>query len=69
LVRVYWVPDFTYGRIGDMTLFVTVCAVITGISVVLAQLSWNFVEKPAIDWARRREKRGPVSPTLSPAAG
>ncbi len=70
LVRVYWVPDFTYGKIGDMTLFVTVCAVITAISVVLAQLSWNFVEKPAIDWARRREKkRGSVSPTLSPAAG
>ena len=40
------------------------------VSLVLADLSYRFFERPIIDWARGLERRrAPAAPALSPAAG
>lgn len=66
LIRLYWEPGFVYGNIADMSVFLTLCAAVTAISVLLGHLSWRLVEKPAIDWARRRESS--PSSRLAPQA-
>jgi peptidoglycan/LPS O-acetylase OafA/YrhL len=66
LIRLYWEPGFVYGNISDMSVFLTLCAAVTAISVLLGHLSWRLVEKPAIDWARRRESA--PSARLAPQA-
>lgn len=66
LVRLYWVPDFYYRGVSDMTLFVVICGVVSLVTLAIAHLSWHLVEKPAIDWARRQEGTGRAR--LSPQA-
>lgn len=69
LVRLYWAPEFGQGGERDLVRFVAVSLVISGISFLIAHLSFRLMEKPIIDWARRRERRPGGAPTLSPAAG
>ena len=66
LVRLYWVPDFYYRGVSDMTLFVVICGVVSLVTLAIAHLSWHLVEKPAIHWARRQEGTGRAR--LSPQA-
>lgn len=54
LVRLYWMPEFTYGNLQPGA-FVTAALVVTALSVVLGHLSFVLVEQPAIAWARKRE--------------
>jgi peptidoglycan/LPS O-acetylase OafA/YrhL len=62
LVRLYWVPEITHGTMADGTKFLVASAVITGITMVIAALSWRWLELPVINWARRQEQRGRLEP-------
>lgn len=57
LVRLYWAPDIDHGQMVDPIKFVVTSGIIIGITLVVAQLSFSFVESPAIRWARGREER------------
>ena len=69
LVRLYWMPEFTYGNLQPGP-FVPTALVVTAVSVVLGHLSFVLIERPAIDWARKRENSGDVRslPVTSSAA-
>lgn len=69
LVRFYWAPGFGLGGERDPVRFIAVSLVIGGITVLIAHLSYRLMEKPVIEWARRRERGRADEPTLSPAAG
>lgn len=69
LVKVAWAPNFANFRMTDLTQFVVVSLIAVGITVLIAHLSYRWLERPVIDWARGRERRSVESPTLSPAAG
>ncbi len=60
LVRLYWVPEITHGTMSDPTKFLVASTVITGITLVIASLSWRWLELPVINWARGLENRGPL---------
>lgn len=66
LVRLGWAPDFTYGNISDGGKFAVVAGTIAAISVLCGWLSWRWIEKPVISWARARETAGDA--TLRAAA-
>jgi len=57
LVRLYWVPEITQGTMSDPTKFLVAGMVITAISMVVASLSWRWLELPVITWARGLEGR------------
>ena len=59
LVRVYWVPEIQHGTMRDGATFLTVSALITCITLVIASASWRWLEQPMIEWARRFEGPGP----------
>jgi peptidoglycan/LPS O-acetylase OafA/YrhL len=69
LVRVWWAPDIDHGQSTDPVRFVIVSLAITGITILIAHLSFRLIENPIIQWARGRERRSPDTATLSPAAG
>jgi peptidoglycan/LPS O-acetylase OafA/YrhL len=57
LVRVAWVPEIAHGSMTDPTKFLITSAVITGITMAIATLSYRWMEAPIIAWARRFENR------------
>lgn len=57
LVRLYWAPDIDHGQMADPIKFAVTSGIIIVITFVVAQLSFSFVENPAIRWARSREAR------------
>ena len=65
LVRLYWVPEITHGTMSDPTKFLVASAVITGITMTIASLSWRWLELPMINWARGLEKRERLRPALA----
>jgi len=65
LVRLWWVPGFSYGRIRDGGEFLLVAGTIFAISVLLGWLSWRLIEAPMIRWARKREKAALTSPSAA----
>jgi peptidoglycan/LPS O-acetylase OafA/YrhL len=65
LVRLYWMPEFTYGNLGPGD-FVPTALVVTAASVILGHLSFVLVEQPAIVWARKRENRLASKPMPAP---
>jgi len=69
LVRLWWDPRIDHGRAADPVQFLVTCGVVVAITVVIAHLSFRFVESPAIRWARRHEPRPEGTATLAPAAG
>lgn len=60
LVRHYWVPEMVYGTMSDPTKFVVASVVITVITLVIASLSWRWLEQPVINWARTLEGGRPL---------
>ncbi|MEO8155456.1 MAG: acyltransferase family protein [Rhizobacter sp.] len=54
LIRVYIAPDFkvfqmrSFGEWALLSLFAVI------VSMLLADLSWRFIERPVLDWARKR---------------
>jgi peptidoglycan/LPS O-acetylase OafA/YrhL len=65
LVRLGWAPGFYYGNITDGVEFSIVAGTIAAISLLCGWLSWRWVEKPVIGWARAREKAGAVTPRVA----
>ena len=57
LVRLYWVPEITHGTMNDPTKFLVASLVITVITMVIAALSWRWLELPVINRARGLEQR------------
>ena len=57
LVRLYWVPEMSQGGMDDPAKFAIACAVVTAITMVIASLSYRWLEEPIILWARRLEHR------------
>lgn len=58
LVRLYWVPELTQGTIADPAKFLVASLVIIAISMVIATLSYRWMEAPIMLWARRFEHAG-----------
>ena len=56
LVRVYAVPDLVNGTMRDPVVFLLASALVTAITIVIAALSWHWLERPAINWARGLER-------------
>lgn len=67
VVRMFWWPDIGHGRMGEPVQFLLGSAVIIGITMVIATLSYRWMEAPIIAWARTLEKR-PVAPETVGAA-
>lgn len=67
LIQVYFVPEFRYGAMTDTGLWIITTSVAVGISIVLATLSYRFLEAPVIAWARALETRTPPRTALQPA--
>lgn len=60
LVRLYWAPEMAHGTMADPIKFLIASLVITVITLVIASLSWRWLELPVINWARRLEQRRPT---------
>ncbi len=67
LIHVYWIPVFRYGAMTDTNLWLMATTVSVSVSVVLATLSYRFLEAPVIAWARTLEMRLPRRAILQPA--
>ena len=65
LVRHYWVPEMDHSTMSDPTKFLVASAIISVITLVIATLSWRWLELPVINWARGREMRGTPAPALA----
>lgn len=59
LVRLHWVPELTHGTMADPTKFMMASLVIIAITMVIATLSYRWLEAPVMQWARRLEQRPP----------
>lgn len=57
LVRVFWLPDIGHGSMRDGTRFFIGAAVILGVTGVIADRSYRWLEAPVIAWARGLERR------------
>ena len=70
LVHLTIAPDMGQGHMTDPLRLAWASGLIVIVSLVLADLSYRFFERPIIDWARGLERRrAPAAPALSPAAG
>lgn len=67
IVRKYGSPDFDMFSVKDPAMFVATSIAITALTFLVAHLSFHFMERPIMLWARGRE--GAQAATLSPAAG
>ncbi len=67
LIQVYFVPDFRYGTMTDTNLWLMATAASVGISMVLATVSYRWMELPVINWARGLETHVPTRTALRPA--
>ena len=67
LVRVYWLPDIAQSSMGDGTRFFIGAAVILGITGVIADRSYRWLEAPVISWARGLETKA-STPGAAPVA-
>lgn len=63
LVRLYWFPQFTQGGMKDPVSFIVSSLIIIAITMLVAALSWRWLELPMINWARGLEKRQPRQPS------
>ena len=67
LIQVYFVPDFRYGAMRDGNLWLMATGASVGITMILAALSYRYLEAPVIRWARTLEKRPSVRAIPQPA--
>jgi peptidoglycan/LPS O-acetylase OafA/YrhL len=65
VVRQNWYPRFFHGGTEMFGEWLMVSAAVTGITVLIAHVSYNVLEAPVIAWARGLEKRQPAA---APAA-
>ena len=66
LVRLYWDPLIQHGTAVDPVRFAVTSTIITGVTIVVAHISYTMLEEPMIRWARRRELGGATRSGLSP---
>jgi peptidoglycan/LPS O-acetylase OafA/YrhL len=57
VVRHNWYPRFYHGGTEVFGEWLMVSAAVTGISILIAHVSYNVLEAPVIQWARGLEKR------------
>jgi peptidoglycan/LPS O-acetylase OafA/YrhL len=57
LVRLLVAPDMAVAKMDDPVRFLLLSALVIGISVLIAHLSFRFFESPVMQWARRFERR------------
>lgn len=55
LVRLYWVPELSHGTMADPTKFLVASLVVTTLTLVIASLSYRWLEAPVMAWARSIE--------------
>lgn len=67
LIRLYWDPQIQHGTADDPLRFAMTSAIVTGVTIIIAHISYTMLEEPVIRWARAREKRAPARSGLSPA--
>ncbi len=66
LARELFVPKLVYGQMTDPGLFWLTALGIVGASVLIADLSYRWLEAPIMAWARRFERR-PIATAPQPA--
>jgi peptidoglycan/LPS O-acetylase OafA/YrhL len=69
VVRHNWYERFYYAGTQVVSDWLMVSAAVTGITLLIAHVSYNVLEGPVIAWARRLEKRKPPAPAEPVAAG
>lgn len=67
LVRLYWDPQIQHGTAVDPVRFAMTSAIVTGVTIVIAHLSYAILEEPVIKWARQRERRMETPPQVAAA--
>jgi peptidoglycan/LPS O-acetylase OafA/YrhL len=67
LVRQFWDRDFYYNGHWDPVRFNATMLVVTVLTLVAATVSFNLIERPAIQWARGLEKRRSPEPISATA--
>jgi peptidoglycan/LPS O-acetylase OafA/YrhL len=67
LVRQFWDRDFYYNGHWDPVRFNATMLVVTVLTLVAATVSFNLIERPAIQWARGLEKRRTPEPISATA--
>lgn len=68
LVRLFLAPDMDHGKMADPARLILFFALVAGVSMLIADLSFRFLESPVMQWARGLERKPGTAPTLSPAA-
>ncbi len=56
VISAYWVYDFQYMRLSQLSQWLLVSLSVLAISYVIATLSYYFIEKPVLDWAHDRSR-------------
>jgi peptidoglycan/LPS O-acetylase OafA/YrhL len=67
LVRITIAPDIGQGGMEDPVRFVLLSALITAVTMLIAHLSFSYLETPVMQWARRLERRPAAKPVPAPA--
>ena len=65
LVRLYAVPRMVQGGMRDPAAFLQASVAIIAITIIIAAVSWRWLERPIIDWARDLEQRARLRPALA----
>lgn len=65
LVRLHVVPAMAQGGLRDPLVFLLASALVTAITIIIAALSWYWLERRVIDWARGLEKHERFRPALA----
>ncbi|WP_127534364.1 acyltransferase family protein [Paenibacillus kobensis] len=58
LTAKYWAKDYQYMGVSSMGRWAMFSAGILIVSFVIASLSYTFIEKPVLDWAHGKRRRG-----------
>jgi peptidoglycan/LPS O-acetylase OafA/YrhL/ABC-type sugar transport system permease subunit len=67
LLRITWVPRFKPMELRSIPMWLLLSTIAVAASALLAWLSWNVLEQPALRWARGRRRPAPaLSPEVAP---
>ncbi|MDB5507230.1 MAG: acyltransferase [Devosia sp.] len=59
LARILWFPGLSPYRMTDVAGYVVAAPAIIVVTMLIAHLSFRYLENPVIQWARHRERREP----------